>query len=114
MTFLIIPENKCSQKSCRGCRHHSPEFIFPDETGRKCALIYYNAGGMTLEAIGELYGLTRERIRQIESSGINKLKHPTRIRKFKEFIPEGYDHMKALPIKKIKSGKKKERKNARS
>lgn len=35
---------------------------------------------MTLEEIGQLYGVTRERIRQIEAKGLRKLRHPLRIR----------------------------------
>jgi RNA polymerase primary sigma factor len=34
----------------------------------------------TLEDIGKVYGVTRERIRQIESKAIDKLRHPTRLR----------------------------------
>ena len=33
---------------------------------------------MTLEAVGEVYGITRERIRQIEAKAIRKLRHPKR------------------------------------
>lgn len=34
----------------------------------------------TLEEIGKAYGLTRERIRQIETKGIKALRHPSRSR----------------------------------
>jgi RNA polymerase primary sigma factor len=34
----------------------------------------------TLEQIGYVYGVTRERIRQIESKSMSKLSHPTRSR----------------------------------
>ena len=37
---------------------------------------------LTLETIGEMYGLTRERIRQIEERGLKKLRQPTRVRNF--------------------------------
>ncbi len=36
------------------------------------------AENMTLQAIGEIYGLTRERIRQIEAKAMRKLRHPLR------------------------------------
>ncbi len=32
----------------------------------------------TLEEVGKVYGVTRERIRQIESKGMHKLRHPSR------------------------------------
>ncbi|MBR6851115.1 MAG: sigma-70 family RNA polymerase sigma factor, partial [Lachnospiraceae bacterium] len=34
----------------------------------------------TLEELGKIYGLTRERIRQIESKALRKLRHPARIK----------------------------------
>lgn len=38
--------------------------------------------GETLEVISKRYGLTRERIRQIEAKALRKLRHPTRSRRF--------------------------------
>ena len=35
-----------------------------------------NDNPMTLEEIGESFGITRERVRQIEQKALNKLKHP--------------------------------------
>lgn len=42
-------------------------------------------GSKTLEEIGSILGVTRERIRQIESSTLRKLKHPNRSKKLKVF-----------------------------
>jgi RNA polymerase sigma factor (sigma-70 family) len=39
----------------------------------------------TLEEVGNEFGLTRERIRQIESLALRKLRHPSRSRKLREF-----------------------------
>ena len=39
----------------------------------------------TLEEVGHEFGLTRERIRQIESLALRKLRHPSRSRKLREF-----------------------------
>lgn len=40
---------------------------------------------LTLAEIGDKYGLSRERIRQIENRSIKKLRHPSRMRKLKDF-----------------------------
>ena len=39
----------------------------------------------TLEEVGREFGLTRERIRQIEVQALRKLRHPSRSRKLREF-----------------------------
>jgi len=40
----------------------------------------------TLDEIGQVYGFTRERIRQIESTTMAKLRHPTRARLLRDFL----------------------------
>lgn len=70
------------------CRHHlyldvneetgSIKFNFPDkevwELEETCALDVADRGGITLEEVGSIMNLTRERIRQLELSGLEKLK----------------------------------------
>ncbi|MCA9507360.1 MAG: DNA-binding protein [Myxococcales bacterium] len=74
------------------CRHHlyldvneetgSVKFNFPDkevwELEETCALDVADRGGITLEEVGCIMNLTRERIRQLELSGLEKLKHHAR------------------------------------
>ncbi|HEV7555029.1 MAG TPA: sigma factor-like helix-turn-helix DNA-binding protein [Kofleriaceae bacterium] len=70
------------------CKHHlyldiNPEtgsikINFPDlepwELRHTCALDVAERGGITLEEVGEIMNLTRERIRQVEVRGLLKLK----------------------------------------
>ena len=70
------------------CKHHlyldvNPEtgsikINFPDlepwELGETCALDVADKGGITLEEVGEIMNLTRERIRQVEVRGLLRLK----------------------------------------
>lgn len=71
-----------------GCRHHlyldvNPEsgsikMNYPDlepwELKHTCSLDVAERGGITLEEVGEIVNLTRERIRQVEVRGLLKLK----------------------------------------
>ncbi|MBI5610817.1 MAG: hypothetical protein HY902_18205 [Deltaproteobacteria bacterium] len=69
------------------CKHHlyldvnpvtgSIKINFPDievwEMAETCALDIAERGGLTLEEVGTIMNLTRERIRQVEVSGLEKL-----------------------------------------
>ena len=70
------------------CQHHlyldvnpttgSIKLNFPDlevwEMHETCALDVADRGGITLEEVGEIMNLTRERIRQVELRGLEKLR----------------------------------------
>ncbi len=43
----------------------------------------------TLEEVGSIFNVTRERVRQIEAKALRKLRHPTRSRKLKTFLELG-------------------------
>ena len=62
-------------------------------TERESRVIKYRFGledgwQRTLEEVGQKFGVTRERIRQIEAKALRKLRHPSRSRKLKEFYME--------------------------
>ena len=45
----------------------------------------YDGRTHTLEEVGQIFGVTHERIRQIENKAIRKLRHPSRAKKIKDF-----------------------------
>jgi RNA polymerase primary sigma factor len=40
----------------------------------------------TLEEVGQKFGLTRERIRQIETRALHRLRHPRRARQLRDYV----------------------------
>ncbi|MCG2686465.1 sigma-70 family RNA polymerase sigma factor, partial [Candidatus Parcubacteria bacterium] len=40
----------------------------------------------TLEQVGTVFGVTRERIRQIEAKALRKLRHPSRSKKLRDYL----------------------------
>lgn len=88
------------------CKHHlyldvNPEtgsikINFPDkdvwELDETCALDVAERGGVTLEDVGDILNLTRERVRQVEVTGLQKLKSGTvkhELDAFLGWMPEG-------------------------
>jgi len=59
------------------------------EREQKVLRMRFGIGGMntdhTLEEVGKQFGVTRERIRQIEAKALRKLRHPSRAKKLKTF-----------------------------
>ena len=97
LTDLIDYDRPESRADCKNmhrpcpfvsCRYHlylevnddtgSIKLNFPDmeltEMPETCALDVADRGGVTLEEIGEILNLTRERIRQVESRGLEQLR----------------------------------------
>lgn len=64
--------------------------IMCDLTDRECEVLKLRYGledghPRTLEEVGKVFGVTRERIRQIEAKAIRKLRHPTRAKRLGDY-----------------------------
>lgn len=94
------------------CKHHlyvdvSPrtgaiKLNFPDlevwEMGDSCALDVADRGGTTLEDVGAIMNLTRERIRQVEVKALAKLEALRDMMALRDFVDEGPVGKRRLPI----------------
>jgi len=71
-------------------RTGSIKLNFPDlevwELPESCALDVADRGGMPLEEIGDVMNLTRERVRQIETKGLAKLRELAELAKLQDFV----------------------------
>ena len=63
---------------------------FPDlevwEMSETCALDIADRHGITLEEVGEIMNLTRERVRQVETAGLSKLAAISDVERLKDYI----------------------------
>ena len=62
--------NECRPCPWTGCKWNIVEAQHPQAT---CVLDVADQGGITLEELGNMVGLTRERIRQIEDQALRKI-----------------------------------------
>ena len=63
---------------------------FPDvevwEMTETCALDIADRGGITLEEVGEIMNLTRERVRQVETAGLARLQAMDDVARLKDYV----------------------------
>ena len=75
---------------------------FPDlevwEMTESCALDIADRGGTTLEDVGAIMNLTRERIRQLEVKALAKLDALTEMKNLRDYVDEGPVGKRRLPI----------------
>ena len=75
---------------------------FPDlevwEMKESCSLDVSDRGGATLEEVGAIMNLTRERIRQVEVKALAKLEAITEGHSLRDFVEEGPVSKRRLPI----------------
>ena len=74
----------------------SVKLNFPDqepwELEETCALDVAERGGVTLEEVGEILNLTRERVRQVEVTGLTKLREVSVQEELDSFLGWDPDH----------------------
>jgi hypothetical protein len=94
------------------CKHHlyldvsaktgAIKLNFPDlevwEMTETCALDVADRGGTTLEEVGAIMNLTRERIRQVEVKGLAKLQALRDMSALRDYIDEGPVGKRRLPV----------------
>jgi RNA polymerase primary sigma factor len=81
------PTDQASQQLLRD----QIEDIFVSLTPREVRILQLRFGlvdgySYTLEEVGKKFGVTRERIRQIEAQALGRLRHPSRSRKLRDFL----------------------------
>src|SRR5215471_9343061 len=94
------------------CKHHlyldvssrtgAIKLNFPDlevwEMTETCALDIADRGGTTLEEVGAIMNLTRERIRQVEVKGLAKLEALRDMTALRDYVDEGPIGKRRLPV----------------
>jgi hypothetical protein len=94
------------------CKHHlyldvsartgAIKLNFPDlevwEMTETCALDVADRGGTTLEEVGAIMNLTRERIRQVEVKGLAKLAALRDMNALRDYVDEGPSGKRRLPV----------------
>ncbi len=83
----VLPVEAATQKSLQSeCARVLSELTPREE---RIVRMRFGLGGTpehTLEEVGKLFGVTRERIRQIEAKALRKLQHPGRSRRLRSFL----------------------------
>jgi len=77
----ILIDEICIDTTC--------EWRLKNESFLNCTWVACNYGPFTLEEVGDMMGVTRERIRQIEAKAIKKLQHKKRRDILKDFAALG-------------------------
>lgn len=74
------------------CRDATCPWFLKRETFLNCTWVACNFGPFTLEEIGSMMGITRERVRQIEVKALKRLQHRKRKERLRDFWEESDKH----------------------
>ncbi len=102
-------ERPCPYVSCKhhlfldvSARTGAIKLNFPDlevwDMNETCALDVADRGGTTLEEVGAIMNLTRERIRQVEVKGLAKLQALKDMLALRDYVDEGPVGKRRLPV----------------
>jgi RNA polymerase primary sigma factor len=81
------PEDEVSAKAVRERLNEVLKTLLPrEEEVLRMRFGLTDGTAYTLEQLGQIFGITRERVRQIEKKALMKLRHPKRSIKLKEFV----------------------------
>ena len=84
----ILKDTTCfseHRKFAVNCTKESCKFWIDHHTSQNCTLILADKGPQTLQEIGEIFGITRMRICQIEKTILQKLRKKRKFLKLSEF-----------------------------
>ena len=85
---LLVNRYRCKEKGhliSEVCQETTCVWRLKNEIFFNCTWVACNYGPFTLEEVGEMMGVTRERIRQIEAKALKKLQHKKRSEHLKDF-----------------------------
>jgi len=76
------------------CRDTECPWFLNRETFLNCTWVACNFGPFTLEEIGSMMGITRERVRQIQVKALKRLQHRKRKERLRDFWEESDRHFR--------------------
>lgn len=89
LEHLVSPDDDLFEKAARSILRNAFDELLDTFTPREQEIIClrFGFGGVpqTLEEVGQIFNITRERVRQIENKCIRSLRHPSKAKKIRDF-----------------------------